>query len=70
MKCLKCGGDTRVDESRSNGYIRIRARICKRCGYAFTTKEEPVDRGEETIPRYLNRVLYEMQRSEESRDMF
>ena len=59
MKCLKCGGNTKVFNSQSNGYIRLRERQCERCGYTYTTEEKPVDLGEMSVAMYLNWVLQE-----------
>lgn len=40
MKCIFCGGPTRIVNKRDvEGYTR-RRRQCKRCGERFTTKEE------------------------------
>lgn len=61
MKCLKCGYKTIVITSRSNGYIRLRERQCKMCGYIFTTREEPTDLGGLSLPMYLNRMIEEIQ---------
>ena len=61
MRCLKCGGKTVVFNSRSNGFVRLRERQCKRCGYTFSTEEKPVDTGGMSIPMYLNKIVREMQ---------
>lgn len=42
MKCKKCGGETRVIDSRCNNSSGIRRRrICEQCGERFTTIEKP-----------------------------
>ena len=62
LGCPKCGKETTVFNSRGNGYIRMRERQCKECGYTFMTKEEIVDLPKkETIPHYLNRLIAEME---------
>lgn len=41
MNCPKCGGDTRITETRSENDNRtlLRYRICKDCGNQFRTHE-------------------------------
>lgn len=40
MKCIKCGGDTRVVERRQlTCTLYVRRRECKRCRYRFNTHE-------------------------------
>ena len=42
MKCIKCGGDTKVTDTRElTGTLCYRWRQCKKCGYRFKTFEEP-----------------------------
>ena len=60
MKCIWCGGETAVFNSRSNGYIRLRERQCKRCGRIFTTAEKPVDLDGMSVAVYLNRMIKEI----------
>lgn len=43
MTCPKCGGETRVIDSRRNEETVVRRRICERCNTIFHTKEVPVD---------------------------
>ena len=44
MKCEKCGGFGRADlcRKKDNGSI-YRRRVCKECGYRWTTIELPAD---------------------------
>lgn len=39
MICSKCGGDTKVIDSRKNGVTVVRRRYCARCGKTFFTQE-------------------------------
>ena len=40
MICIKCGGDTKVVDSRLNpGFSKRRRRECKKCKTRFTTHE-------------------------------
>lgn len=60
MKCPKCGNKTKVFDTRSDGYRRMRDRQCTFCGYIFSTEEKIVDRPKhETLVTYLNRTINE-----------
>lgn len=62
IRCPKCNGETTVFNSRGNGYIRMRDRQCKACGFTFMTKEEIIDLPKkETVQHYLNRFIAEME---------
>ena len=44
MKCIYCGGETRVIDKRlTKGNVVRRRRVCLSCGKRFTTYERPVD---------------------------
>jgi len=40
MKCLECGGELKIFDSRKEDDYVIRARYCKSCGRIFYTKEQ------------------------------
>jgi len=40
MRCPRCGGESRVYETREAGALRFRLRACQGCGYRFRTCEE------------------------------
>ena len=42
MKCDKCGGESRVVDSRSKKGVTYRRRVCKGCGRVFYTEEVPI----------------------------
>lgn len=61
ITCPKCGTETAVINSRGNGFIRMRERQCKECGFIFSTKEEIIDLPyNESIQHYLNRIIAEV----------
>jgi transcriptional regulator NrdR family protein len=39
MKCVKCGGKTRVQESRAKPEGYYRRRFCVACGHSYVTVE-------------------------------
>ena len=62
ITCPKCGMETAVINSRGNGFIRMRERQCKECGFIFSTKEEIINlQNNETIYHYLNRIIAEVE---------
>lgn len=66
--CPKCGRETMVTNSRGNGFIRMRERECKECGFIFMTKEEIIDLPQkESVQHYLNRFIAEMGDVDEQR---
>jgi transcriptional regulator NrdR family protein len=40
MHCPRCGGESRVYETREAGALRFRLRACQKCGHRFRTCEE------------------------------
>lgn len=46
MECIKCGGKTKVKESRPFAGTRYRKRLCLKCGKIFWTSEEPASGSE------------------------
>lgn len=43
MLCPRCSGQTRVKDSRHAGPREVtRRRVCRGCGYRFTTREVPI----------------------------
>jgi len=43
MTCPVCGGDTKINDSRSSGERLRRRRECLKCGHRFTTIEVDAD---------------------------
>lgn len=43
MKCIKCGGDTKVNDSRPMRYGKWRRRMCLCCNHKFSTIEIELD---------------------------
>lgn len=44
MRCMKCSGTTACTDSREREVGKIRRRrICKNCGYRFSTIELPME---------------------------
>jgi transcriptional regulator NrdR family protein len=41
MNCPKCGAKTGVEDTIGHHQRVMRRRICKKCGYTFTTLEIP-----------------------------
>lgn len=39
MRCEKCGGKTKVTNTRSDGQVRYRIRVCLDCGYEQASAE-------------------------------
>ena len=69
MKCLQCGGETRVTTTYQNADRTTKRRrqcIDEKCGYRFTTRERPdsVER-EEVHERQVDGVLERRFRSTE-----
>nr|DAE50734.1 MAG TPA: Transcription factor S-II (TFIIS) [Bacteriophage sp.] len=44
MDCVKCGGDTKVADTRRVDHVTYRIRKCLECGHKFYTKEVETDR--------------------------
>lgn len=44
MKCPECGGNVKVDETRSSDFENIRRRICRKCGNVFYTSEIEINK--------------------------
>jgi transcriptional regulator NrdR family protein len=40
MRCPRCQGDSRVYDTQEAGPLRLRRRVCERCGHRFLTSEE------------------------------
>ena len=43
MNCPECGRETRVDQSETDGSLRIRRRHCTECGCQFYTGETQIE---------------------------
>ena len=44
MDCVKCGGATKITDTRRVDHVTYRARKCFECGHKFYTKEVETDR--------------------------
>lgn len=61
MICPTCGAPTKIVDTRTNGFIVIRRRVCtfNRAHY-FNTREAWIDLSGESLAHYLRRMLHEM----------
>lgn len=46
MTCPKCGGATKVIDSRTNCESTVRRRVCRKCNYRYSTIELETDLAE------------------------
>lgn len=60
MKCPNCKIKTTVIDSRSDGEIVVRRRVCKRCGYKVHTVES-TECGDEAWYAVGTKLRYERQ---------
>ena len=49
MRCPRCGGMSKVEDSRADDGIRIRRRMCQECKRSFYTGEIVLDDGEAAL---------------------
>lgn len=74
MKCINCGGRTKITEGVRKGNIAYRKRKCVKCGLSFYTKavvieEEVSDEAFEAITAYhreYSRLRYGRKKNEVS----
>lgn len=61
MTCPICGAETKVTETRSNGFTILRRRVCTFNRYhRFVTRESWLDLRGESFPHYLQRTIQEI----------
>lgn len=60
MQCSRCGGDTKVSESRPSDTHVYRRRKCLNCGYVMYTEE--VELTGDDRSKYINACIYRMYR--------
>lgn len=65
MKCPKCGGDSKVTDSRKAHDEIYRRRACKKCGYSFYTFEA-IDESE-NVKKLLSKIVIARKKNDPKR---